>query len=181
MTTSIKPAAFLLLVLIGAGSRLLGLPPNFAAVGAVALFAGWFFRNRLLAAAAPISAMVLSDLVIGAYDWRLMLAVYATLTLPVALGRLLSRIAPDRAPAFPVLATAAIGSLLFFTLSNFAVWAFSADAAYPKTGAGLAACFANALPFLRYTLAGDLLFSSALFAAHAALMRPVLVPRLSVP
>ena len=42
---------------------------------------------------------------------------------------------------------------------------------YGYSLAGLADCYAAAIPFYRGTLVGDLVFSGGLFAAHAVLSR----------
>ena len=52
-------------------------------------------------------------------------------------------------------------SLLFFATTNFAVWAFSGM--YSLDMAGLIACYVAALPFLKYTVACDLLWTAGLF------------------
>lgn len=54
------------------------------------------------------------------------------------------------------------GSLSFFLISNFAVWV--AYAMYPKTLAGLGACYVAAIPFAGSTLGSDLIYSVAFFA-----------------
>ena len=56
-------------------------------------------------------------------------------------------------------------SLLFFAVSNFAVWAFGGM--YPPTFAGLIACYVAALPFLPQTVAGDLVWTAILFGGAA--------------
>lgn len=59
---------------------------------------------------------------------------------------------------------AALGSSVgFFLVSNFAVWAVWAM--YPKTLAGLGACYVAALPFFRNALAGDLAWTAVFFGA----------------
>ncbi len=58
------------------------------------------------------------------------------------------------------------GSLLFFATTNLAVWALGSM--YEHSWAGLAHCYVRALPFFRYTLAGDLVFSTVLFSGLAA-------------
>ena len=65
-------------------------------------------------------------------------------------------------------------SLLFFAVTNLAVWAFSAM--YPHTAAGLAACYAAALPFLPQTVIGDLFWAAVLFGGCALVQ---MAPRLS--
>jgi len=59
---------------------------------------------------------------------------------------------------------AALGSSVgFFLVSNFAVWA--AWEMYPKTLAGLGACYVAALPFFRNALVGDLAWTAVFFGA----------------
>jgi hypothetical protein len=67
-------------------------------------------------------------------------------------------------------AAALTASLLFFLASNFASWMTQA-LPYGYSLSGLLDCFKAAIPFYRGTLAGDLVFSAGLFAAHAALSR----------
>jgi hypothetical protein len=57
-------------------------------------------------------------------------------------------------------------SISFFAISNFAVWA--CWNMYPKTMGGLMTCYAAGLPFFRSALAGDMLFTAAMFGLPAA-------------
>jgi len=59
-------------------------------------------------------------------------------------------------------ASAVIGSVSFFVISNFAVW--MVWHMYPKTFGGLMACYVAGLPFFRNAVASDLLFTAAFFA-----------------
>jgi hypothetical protein len=72
--------------------------------------------------------------------------------------------------ALTIGASALAGSLLFFLVSNFVSWI---EQAYPYgySFAGLMDCYAAGIPFYRGTLAGDLVFTGALFGAHAVLAR----------
>lgn len=143
--------------------------PNLSAVGATALFAGWFFRGRLLAIAAPLGAMLVSDAILGGYHPAVMAVVYASLAATTLLGRLIGEGGARR-----LLGRAAVGSLaasvLFFVTTNLAVWAFVG--VYTPDAAGLGACFASALPFFRFTAGGDLLFTLFLFGTFVLLTRP---------
>jgi hypothetical protein len=58
------------------------------------------------------------------------------------------------------------GSVSFFVVSNFAVWA--AWSMYPRTAAGLMTCYTAALPVFRRGLEGDLLFTAAMFGLPVA-------------
>jgi hypothetical protein len=172
-----KPRALTLasLILAAAASRLIPHPWNLTSVAALALFGGATFEDRRLAFLAPLAALALSDLVLGFYPG--MAFVYASFLVVAALGLWLRG---RRAPG-PILAASLAGSLLFFVLTNFGVWA--EGLLYPRTLAGLAACYAAALPFLRQTLEGDLLYTVLLFGGFALLERrfPVLRPAAALP
>lgn len=161
------------------------LPPNFSAVAACAIFAGFLFRRNLWAAmGVPLAAMIASDVLIGAYEWRIMMVVYAALLAPVVLGRWIGASKPGLRRAALVPLSSLGASVLFFVATNMAEWMFGV--LYPPTGAGLAQCFISALPFFRYTLLGDLVFATGLFslwaavsAAAPALGRATMAPRLN--
>ncbi|MBV8319528.1 MAG: hypothetical protein JO049_02500 [Hyphomicrobiales bacterium] len=130
--------------------------PNVTPIAASAVFAGMVLRSRALALAVPIAALLLSDLVGGAYDWRIMGVVYAALALPALAARW------GRARPVGVLAPLVLSSsLLFFAITNFAVWAFSGMYAHDLHG--LIHCYVAALPFLGNTVAGDMLWTTLLF------------------
>jgi hypothetical protein len=145
--------------------------PNFAPVAGLALFAGFLFRQTWLAASVPLGVMLISDQVLGGYALPVQLTVYACLTLPICLRGPLRRLADLPGP--PALgrlglaggiAVSSLGcSLLFFLATNAAVWL--AGDWYPFSWQGLVSCYVNALPFFRYTLTGDLLFSATLFSS----------------
>lgn len=146
--------------------------PNVAPVAAIALFAGYVFRSRLLALLAPLSVMAISDLWLGSYQWQLMIAVYVMLTLPVVLrGILRSRLRIKGKLRDVVSALAGLvgccvlSSLLFFVVTNFVTWMTSPW--YDQTLAGLSRCFIQAIPFFRFTLFGDLAFGIVLFGGYA--------------
>ena len=59
-------------------------------------------------------------------------------------------------------------SVAFFLVTNLAVWVQSVSGAspmafYDASIQGLLHCYGQALPFFRYTLAGDLCFTTVLF------------------
>ena len=159
MTTAV------LLVLLGSFSRLLPHPPNFVAMGALALYAGARLPRRW-AIAVPLATMALSDFALDSGTGRaalsgVRLTIYATFAVIVLAGGLARRQSgPTRLVGLSVGA-----SLLFFLTSNFAVWL--GDAIYPKTLAGLALCYAAAIPFIWNTLFADLLGTAVLFGLDA--------------
>lgn len=164
----------LALVALGVASRLLPHPPNFTPAASIALYAGFLFAHRWAAALTVAAMMLVSDLVIGFAEPAITLAVYAMLILPALLRPLLRRSARTgrwRTLGIPgplTLTAAAIGcSLGFYAVTNFAVWTVW----YDPTLAGLAACYVNALPFLKWTLLGDLAWTGTLFASHALVLQ----------
>src|SRR5687768_9713688 len=111
---SARIAIVLGMILAAAATRLLPHPPNFTAIGAVALFGGAYFSRRWLALAVPLAAMLLADLVLTSPDP----VTYACFALTVGLGMLL-----QGRVTFTRTTTAAVAaSGLFFVVSNFAVW-----------------------------------------------------------
>jgi len=150
--------------------------PNLSPVAGLAIAAGFLLRSRLLAIAVPSFTMVLSDQMIGGYDLPVMLTVYAALILPVAWGRLGRHLTGrTRVSSAWVRAAAAGGwgaasgvfsAATFFVATNAAWWAFVAPA-----GTTLSQSYLQALPFLRYTLIGDVTigcFATALAAVVLA-------------
>src|SRR5499427_3967243 len=118
-------------------ARLAPHAPNVTPIAASAVFAGMVLRSSALALAVPIAALLVSDLVAGGYDWRIMGVVYAALALP-ALAARWGRTRPVVVLAPLVLSS----SLLFFATTNFAVWAFSGM--YAHDLAGLIQCYVAA-------------------------------------
>lgn len=156
---------FALLVAVAAGSRLLPHAPNFTALAAVTLFAGFHFRRTAVALAVPMVAMLASDLFIGAYSPALMAVVYGSIALSLVLRRLVG----SGTSVVRLGLAATCSALSFFLITNFAVWALSSW--YPRSGEGLLACYAAALPFLKYQLAGDLVYTGVVFGAYWAVKR----------
>jgi hypothetical protein len=148
----------MLMIVLCVVFRVLPHPPNFAPVGASAVFAG---RTMKPAAAALtiIAAMFASDLALASlHGYSLFslvtLFVYAGFMAQVALGRLL------RKTKGGALGASLGGSLSFFALSNFGVWV--ASSSYMHNTEGLLTCYMAALPFLGGTLAGDLVWTAIL-------------------
>lgn len=155
--------------------------PNFAPVAALALFSGYFFRHRRMAVGVPLLVMGISDLWLGGYDLRVMATVYSMLAVPVFARdvlRAVFQLAPGRwsramAAVGGLVGCSLLSSVLFFLVTNFAVWCCYDY--YATDSAGLVNCYVRALPFFRYTLAGDLCFSTLLFGAYSLAVTSSLV------
>lgn len=157
------------------------LPYNFAAIASAALFAGYIMRSRKLALAVPVVALVISNAMLGGYDWVVMMFVFAALVLPVAIGRWIDRRGTRGVALAAWLGVSAFASsVVFFAMTNGAVWAFTPW--YETTLSGLARCYIAGLPFFKWTLASNMVFTTAFFGAAALVpmlqsnMRPVELP-----
>lgn len=146
--------ALIVLALVG---RLIPHPDNFTSMLAVALFGGAMLPGRT-AYWVPLVAMFLSDLLLGnAVTWMTPV-IYGCFAAGTGLGQWLAR---NRTWARTG-AAALAGSILFYTVTNFAVWA-TPDGLYPQTLDGLIDCYVMALPFFRNEIAGNFVWTATLF------------------
>ncbi|RIV25360.1 hypothetical protein DYU11_08640 [Fibrisoma montanum] len=172
---TIRLATLTAIVLTTALFRLLPHWPNMTPVAALALFGAATFERKWLGLIAPLTAMVISDALIGFHSS--MGAVYVSFALTWLLGLWLLR-----KPTAGRIATASVtSSVLFFLITNFAVWYGSSF--YPQTTAGLMSCYVAGLAFYDGTsfalngLMGDLLFNGLLFGSYYLLQQRFTVLR----
>ena len=159
-----------LLLLMAALSRLIPHPPNFSPIGAMSLFGAAYFSRKHFAILLPIAAMWIRDLIINnvvyaeyfdgfVFFYQGFYWTYSAFIVIAIAGFLMLK----RIKVQNIIAASLLASLLFFLISNFGVWA--SGTMYPKSLEGLMACYAAGLPFLKNTLAGDLVYSGVLFGA----------------
>ena len=144
-------------VLLAALTRFLPHPPNFTAIGAIALFSGFQLKDKKLALFIPLAILLFTDLFVGFHNT--MLAVYLGFALTTLLG-----ISMKNAKQLTIVGMSITSSILFFVITNFAVWA-SADGFYSNDLTGLGVCYSMALPFFANSIIGDLCFNALLFGA----------------
>ena len=163
-----RPLVIVGLILLAAAARIVPHPWNVTPLGAMALFGGAHFADRRWAMAVPFAALFLGDLVVGFH--ALMPFVYVSFAVYLGLGFALRR----RCSAGRIAGAVGAGAVQFYLITNFGVWWLLGT--YPKTMAGLMACYAAGLPYLGRTLLGDAFFSAVLFGslALAASYWPVL-------
>jgi hypothetical protein len=143
------------LVIVGLLSRLMPHPPNFTSLNAMALFSISFFGNAWISFGTLFLTLFLSDFIIGFHStWPF---VYLSFGLIVLMGNKLKKNASIK----KIGTLSLVSSALFFIVTNLGEW-FS-GALYPKTWAGLSACFIAAIPFFTTQVFGDLTFSLILF------------------
>src|SRR5579872_3237736 len=151
------------MVLLCAAARVLPHPWNFTPLMAIGLFSGYQASKAATGILVTLSALVLSDAVLGFHTgfWW----VYGAALVAVLFGR----ITRNRGGAGAIAAAALASSLSFFLITNFMVWATSGM--YPVTLTGLGACFTAAIPFFQNQFVGDAVYTLALFVGYALLMR----------
>lgn len=146
-----------LIIFFAAVLRLIPHPANVAPIAAMALFGG-VYLNKKYALIVPLLAMFVSDLFLGFH--ASMHLVYIGFFLTGVIGLILSK----HKTVISVLSATVLSSLLFFLLTNFNYW--YATSLYPKTLAGLAQSYLNAIAFFRNSIIGDLLYVGLFFGAY---------------
>jgi len=152
-----------ILITLGIAARFLPHPANFAPIGAIAIFAG-LYLPRKWAIILPLTAMFFSDLFIGFYSLPIMFSVYGSLAAMGLVGLWIRK----NKKLSTVLGGAILGSVIFYLITNGAVWAFGNW--YAHSWAGLIQCYYLAIPFFRNSLLGDLFYTGALVGAYEAVM-----------
>ncbi len=166
----IRFGALLLITLLAAFSRLLPHPPNFAPIGAMALFGAAYFSKRSLALVIPVVSMWLSDLLLNNtlysqyfehFTWFYP-GFYWTYGSFILIG-FAAFLVLKKVRIQTLLPASLLASVIFFVVSNFGVWVSAGI--YPYDFNGLISCYIAGLPFLKNTLLGDLVYTGVLFGA----------------
>ncbi|MBW8048939.1 MAG: hypothetical protein FVQ77_01085 [Cytophagales bacterium] len=168
------------IIVLAAISRLIPHPPNFTPIAAMALFGGAYFSKKSYAFIVPLIAMLISDMLIMRFVYAHIstipeyfissatVSVYISFALIVLVGMMLR----NNVRPLPIIGAALSSSVLFFLITNFAVWLGSTY--YPQNLPGLIACYGAAIPFYRgeifgsfffNTVMGDLFFVGVLFGS----------------
>ncbi len=148
-----------LIIIAAAFTRLFPHYPNFTAIGAIAVFGGSVIKDKKIGFLLPLGALLLSDVCLqlltstkGFYGTS-QYFVYLAFLIITALATLMKK------RSIVNIALAAIWSgVIFFFVSNLGVW-FSSNY-YPKTLAGLGACFSASIPFYKNELFGNFALNS---------------------
>lgn len=143
------------MVLAGTAARLIPHPPNFSPIAALALFGGATFASRRAAFLVPLTAMFLSNFVLGFS--AITPIVFGSFALITCLGFWVRR----RQTVWRLAGASITAAVLFFVITNFGIWALGDW--YPRTLPGLAECYTAAIPFFRNTLLSNLFYSAVLF------------------
>lgn len=163
-----KFVLILTLILISVVVRVLPHPSNVAPIAAVALFSGSILNNRILAFFVPLLSLLLGDVILNSVIYGMGLnpfyngfyIVYGCTAFVIFLGMFLKKnIKPSS-----VLIYSITGSVVFFLVTNFSVWA--GNSIYPQSAQGLINCYTLAIPFFQNSLLGDLFFNTLFFGTY---------------
>lgn len=160
-------AVWAALVAVAVAGRAWQPAPHVTPLAAVAMAAGTLLPSAALAATVPVAALAIGNFFLPPYDnLPMALVVFAALSWPVVLGRVGLLGKPGRETRWlNVIGGALASSLVFFVTTNGAVWLFTD--LYPRTAAGLLACFVAAIPWHRWMPVGDVAWSLAVFGLLA--------------
>ncbi|MCF6405882.1 hypothetical protein L3C95_23485 [Chitinophaga filiformis] len=162
---------------------------NFNAIGAAALFGGIVLKDKRLAYVVPLVSLFLSDVFlqcftsIHALDRNYLgqlLFVYGAFLLITWIGTTIKKV------NMLTLLLSSVGTgVLFFLISNLGT--FLTTDLYPKTGAGLLACYAAGIPFYQSDnmfssfalngLMGNVFFTAVLFGVWTAIKQVAITPK----
>lgn len=148
----------LVMIFLGAISRLLPHPPNVTPIDSMALFGG-STNQKYLKFLTPVLAMFVSDLFLPKDGWTMRLVIYTTILVISVIG---SKINTNK--WLSIYSCALLGSLLFYFSTNIAV-VFTSNI-YPHNHSGIIMSLIAGLPFYRNTLIGDLGFTTIFFGVY---------------
>jgi hypothetical protein len=147
------------MIILAAVLRIAPHPLNFTPIGAMALFSGALLRDKRLAFMFPLVALFVGDCFVGFH--KLMPVVYVSFLINVAIGLYLR----NHRTVGRISAAVLFGAIQFFIVTNFGLWAMGSF--YPRTAAGLVACYVGGIPYFWNTLAGDAVYATVLFGGFA--------------
>lgn len=163
-----------LMVIAAAISRVLFYPLNYSPQIAMALFAGAVIKDKKLAFALPLFAMLLADIMFelftkvpGFWGWGQMIN-YGIFGLVTIMGFNLKKITVLNVAGFSILS-----SVVFYLLSNSASWLVDNRVfhTYTQDLDGYIKCMIAGLPFLEKGLLVDLVYSGVFFGGYALFER----------
>ncbi len=130
---------------------------NFSPMGALALFSGYFFKDKRFAIIYSLLSLWVSNLLLNnllysnyfkGFSWGFsgsQFFLFASLTF---IGSFISKLK---------------NNFRIILWVNFLVWAFSDEVVYSKDMSGLSACYFSAIPFFQNSLLSQLLFGTLFF------------------
>ena len=167
------------IILLAAAYRLVQSSPVFSILsnltpfGAMALFGGYYFRDKWKAILVPVAALWISDIFLNRFyysdQWIFFyggqLWVYGVFAATVVLGMMMGNASFARVIGFGVGA-----ALLHWLVTDFGVWIggstdITTGLPFTKDWNGFIKCLTLALPFLRNMIIGNVVFCGVMFGA----------------
>lgn len=147
-------------VIGGILTRLAPHPSNFTPITAAALFGGVYLSKRS-ALLIPLVAMIISDYLLfpQAMFHSTTLYVWGSFMISGLIGLWLKK----RQKPHLILGASLVASLQFFLITNFGVWT---TGMYSRDISGLFESYLMGLPFYKFTLLGDLFYTSCFFGLY---------------
>jgi hypothetical protein len=162
------------IILVAAFSRLIPHPTNFAPLGAMALFGGYYFTKKWQSFAVTASAWWLADLVLNNVVYRryfdgftLVSTSFITVAISLFVIISISKLVIKRQNALSIVTASLLSSVAFFIITNFGTFL----EIYPKNWQGLTAAYTAGLPFFKNTILGDICYAGLLFGAYFAISK----------
>lgn len=157
------------MILAGVASRFIPHLPNFTPIGAMALFGGAVLNRKHVAYLIPVVSLFISNLIFelvrsGEGFNSQLLWVYGSMLLITRLGIFLQ----ERDHRQSMVMASLAGSLLFFVVTNFGVWAAGF---YGNGLTTLVNYYVTGIPFFGNTILGDLFYNALFFGGFALATR----------
>ena len=154
-----KTFIILFLSLLIIVSRLIPHAANFSPIFALGLFIGFLSTDWHLGFL-PLLALFVSDLFLGFYQPGVMLTVYFSLFITILAG-----LALKKSYSYNLaLSYSLVSAIIFFALTNWAVWFFGTW--YSADLTGLQQSYLLAIPFFKNTLLSNFVYSAFFFGAY---------------
>ena len=134
------------ILIVLSASRFIPHPPNFTSLLALSFYVPALLGLRYLPAL--LISFAITDMVIGYHTGTFF--TWGSVFLIGLMANSFSKTLTSR------LSGALIGAVIFFTITNFGVWA---SGIYGYTMAGLISCYTLAIPFFAYSVISTIVFS----------------------
>ncbi|PYF76833.1 hypothetical protein B0O44_101308 [Pedobacter nutrimenti] len=166
---NIRNSILALIIIAAAATRFLNLGSfsswsNFTPIGAMAMFGGAYFSDKLKAYAVPLITLLVSDVVVNySYFHKLVLFydgafwVYLSFILMVFVGTYIKKVS-----LISVLAASVVTVLIHWLVSDIGA-VLMTGSLYPKTFAGYLQALVAAVPFERNLLVSNLVYGLLMF------------------
>ena len=148
---------------VGVLTRFIDHPPNFTPMLSIALLSGLYIKNKwgfLL----PLAIVLFSNYFLEPGSMYVMIPIYISYFLIYLYGAYFSK-----NTFLDVFKSSFLGAVLFFIITNFAVWInciIFNSFFYSHDIAGLISCYYNGLPFFRNTLVSTIGFSIYFYSCY---------------